>query len=130
VRPSTGSPAPMATRPNPAGEKRSRSNDADTITTTPFPSPPPGSGRGGLVGQVLGGRYRLVSYLGRGGMAEVYRATHTTVGRSVAVKVLRPEQTRDEEYVRRFLQEARAVGRISHHNVVSVLDWGATAEGY
>ena len=64
------------------------------------------------------GKYELIQYLG-GGMSEVYRATDTVIGRTVAVKILTAEGASDWEMKERFLQEARMAGNISHENVVS-----------
>jgi serine/threonine-protein kinase len=81
------------------------------------------------LGDVLGGRYRLVELLGQGGMATIYRATDAQLHRDVAVKVLRPEYGRDPDFVARFRQEAQAAASLSHPNVVGVYDFGATADG-
>ena len=65
------------------------------------------------LGDVLGGRYRLVELLGQGGMATIYRATDSELGRDVAVKVLHPEYGHDPDFVARFRQEAHAADRKS-----------------
>lgn len=82
-----------------------------------------------LLGQVLDGRYRLHSVLGHGGMGTVYRATHVTIGKSLAVKVLADEFAGDDTFRKRFLREAQAVSQIAHHNVVDVHDFGVTPTG-
>jgi tRNA A-37 threonylcarbamoyl transferase component Bud32 len=74
--------------------------------------------------RVLGGRYRLVRFLGRGGMAEVYEGVDERLGRPVAVKVLRSGLRRRSELRERFEQEARSAARLSHPNVVAVYDTG------
>src|SRR5918993_9312 len=76
------------------------------------------------VGQVLAGRYRLVELLGQGGMATIYRAHDSQLGRDVAVKVLRAEYGRDPAFVARFRQEAQSAAALSHPNVVNVFDYG------
>ncbi len=81
------------------------------------------------LGDVLGGRYRLVELLGQGGMATIYRATDAQLGREVAVKVLHPEYGRDPDFVARFKQEAQAAASLSHPNIVGVYDFGTDAGG-
>lgn len=77
-----------------------------------------------MIGSVLGNRYEIISQLGGGGMALVYKARDTLLNRPVTVKVLRPEYTSDEEFVSRFRKEAQAVAKLSHPNIVSVYDVG------
>ena len=81
------------------------------------------------IGQVLGGRYRLIELLGSGGMATIYRATDTGLGRDVALKLLRPEYLRDPDFSSRFRQEAQAAASLSHPNVVTVYDYGEDPSG-
>jgi serine/threonine-protein kinase len=76
-------------------------------------------------GHLLDGRYRVGSWIARGGMATVYMGTDTKLDRTVALKVAHPELTSDREFVRRFGDEARAVARLSSPNVVGVFDQGA-----
>jgi serine/threonine-protein kinase len=76
------------------------------------------------IGRVLGGRYRLVSLIGAGASAQVYRAEDVVLGRRVAVKVLHPALADDEAFLRRFRAEARAAAALSHPNVMAVYDWG------
>jgi serine/threonine protein kinase len=74
---------------------------------------------------VLNGRYRLVSQQGSGGMAVIYRAIDMSLGRTVAVKILRPSLiTNDSTFLRRFRDEARAIANLSHPNIVTVHDVG------
>ncbi|MBI5514376.1 MAG: serine/threonine protein kinase [Deltaproteobacteria bacterium] len=82
-----------------------------------------------LVGRILAGRYQLERVLGRGGMGIVYEARHLTVGRSVAVKVLRPELCKNAEATARFHREAQAAAAIGNEHIVEVFDFGYTAEG-
>ena len=70
------------------------------------------------------GRYRILSLLGRGGMADVYRAEDERLGREVALKALPPEFARDPERVVRFEREVRAAARLSHPNIVTVFEFG------
>ena len=76
--------------------------------------------------RVLSGRYELIEIVGTGGMAIVYRALDQKTGREVAVKLLRPEFERDEEFVRRFSHEAKAAAQVAHENIVNMLDVGST----
>ncbi len=77
--------------------------------------------------RVLGGRYRLGSVLGQGGMAVVYRAEDLTLGRTVAVKVLREQLGSEAEFLERFGREARAAARLNHPNIIAVYDVGQDA---
>ena len=74
--------------------------------------------------RVLSGRYELIEIVGTGGMAVVYRALDQKTGQEVAVKLLRPEFERDEEFVRRFSHEAKAAAQVAHENIVNMLDVG------
>jgi eukaryotic-like serine/threonine-protein kinase len=78
-----------------------------------------------LTGRLLDGRYAVTARLAHGGMATVYQATDTRLDREVALKVMHAELARDEEFVRRFIGEAKSVARLSHQNVVGVFDQGA-----
>ena len=82
-----------------------------------------------LVGRILGDRYRILSRLGQGGMGSIYLAEHVTLGKRMAVKVLRPEYSRDAELLDRFQHEARAASQIGQENIVEVFDFGHTPEG-
>ncbi|TDD98825.1 Stk1 family PASTA domain-containing Ser/Thr kinase [Jiangella asiatica] len=76
------------------------------------------------VGRLLDGRYRIEALLARGGMATVYRATDTRLDRLVALKVMHAELAADDDFVARFIGEARAVAKLSDPNVVNVFDQG------
>ena len=77
------------------------------------------------IGQLLDGRYRVESHLAHGGMATVYLGTDTRLDRMVALKIMHAELANDEDFVRRFVAEARSVAKLSHPNVVTVYDQGA-----
>ncbi len=79
-----------------------------------------------LIGRVLHGKYRIEDWLGGGGMATVYRATHLKMGEEVAVKVLNPSLVGKERIVDRFRNEARAALRINHPNAIKVTDFDVT----
>ena len=76
------------------------------------------------VGQTLAGRYDLEELVGAGGMSSVYRARDTALERRVAIKVLHEHYSGDPEYIERFRREARAIARLSHPNIVTVIDRG------
>ncbi|WP_084610662.1 serine/threonine-protein kinase [Archangium violaceum] len=82
-----------------------------------------------LLPAVLEGRYRLLSQLGAGGMGVVYLAEHLGLRKSVAVKLLRGELSRDPTFTRRFEQEAIAASQIGHEHIVNVTDLGRTPTG-
>jgi len=75
-----------------------------------------------MQGKILNNRYKIIKEIGRGGMAIVYSARDTLLERRVAIKMLRPEYKSDDEFIDKFRQEARAVARLSHPNVVSIYD--------
>src|SRR5262245_11839013 len=70
------------------------------------------------------GPYEIVAPLGAGGMGEVYRARDTRLGREVAVKVLPETLTGGADSLRRFEQEARAIGALNHPNILAIYDVG------
>jgi len=80
-----------------------------------------------MVGDLLAGRYELEDLVGAGGMSSVYRAYDRVLERRVALKVLHQRFSDDDEYVQRFLREARTVASLSHPNVVTVIDRGEHA---
>ncbi|MDD3572883.1 MAG: protein kinase, partial [Eubacteriales bacterium] len=77
-----------------------------------------------MIGTVLMERYRLEELIGEGGMASVYRALDQRTGHRVAVKFLRQEYHNNPEFLDRFRREATAASRMSHHNIVNLLDIG------
>src|SRR4051812_25389663 len=80
-------------------------------------------------GALLDHKYRLAERIGGGGMGDVFRAENVAAGRSVAIKFLHSELAQDAEIAQRFFQEAQAVNRIRHPNIVDVLDAGQSEMG-
>lgn len=83
----------------------------------------------GLIGQVIGERYRVIRRLGGGGMGDVYLAEHVLMGRPSAVKVISPNLTQDPDAAGRFHREATNASKISHPNVAAIYDFGLTPDG-
>ena len=81
-----------------------------------------------MIGETLGS-FRIVSQLGHGGMGVIYQAEHHMIGKRAAIKVLRPELSRDREVIGRFFNEAKAVTAIDHPGLVDIYDFGYTADG-
>jgi serine/threonine-protein kinase len=81
-----------------------------------------------MEGELFAGRYELEELVGTGGMSSVYRARDQLLERTVAIKILHEHYARDDDYVERFLREARAAAKLSHPNIVTVIDRGQ-AEG-
>jgi serine/threonine protein kinase len=87
------------------------------------------AGRDPLVGRTIGGRYRLLSRIGSGGMSSVYLARHVLIDRLMAIKTLRRDLAEDPVQRDRFVREARAVNRINHPNIVEITDFGEAEDG-
>jgi serine/threonine protein kinase len=75
-------------------------------------------------GELIADRYELEELAGTGGMSSVYKARDQLLERHVALKILHPQYGEDEEYVERFRREARAVAKLSHPHIVTVIDRG------
>lgn len=75
-------------------------------------------------GRLLNKRYQLLDRFGSGGMALIYRARDTLLGRYVAIKILRDDQAHGADFDRQFQNEARAAANLSHPNIVTVYDYG------
>ena len=86
--------------------------------------------QGPMTGRVFAGRYEVGERIGVGGMAEVYTATDTTLGRVVAVKVMLPQYADDPDFARRFRQEAAAAANLQSPYIVNVYDWGHDDDTY
>ncbi|MBU1413627.1 protein kinase [Myxococcota bacterium] len=82
-----------------------------------------------LIDLIVGGRFRVQSLLGEGGMGEVYLGRHEPLGDMVAIKVLKKEHAKDERMVARFRREARSTSRVQHRNVVAIFDMGQLDDG-
>lgn len=74
--------------------------------------------------KLLAGRYELIEKIGEGGMAIVYKAKCRLLNRYVAIKILRPEFTKDEQFVENFKRESQAAAQLQHPNIVSIYDVG------
>jgi serine/threonine-protein kinase len=102
---------------------------SDTTTLCPADGVALASTGDPLVGETLAGKYRVEERLSVGGMGAVYRGTHILMGKTVAIKVLRPSLAADEKIVARFSREARAASKISHPHALSVTDFGEDEGG-
>lgn len=85
-------------------------------------------GNRALIGSVID-KYEVLQKLGEGATATVYRGRHMAIGNDVAIKVLHPHLSASSRYRERFNREARAVGRLSHQNIVSILDYSGQGAG-
>lgn len=119
-------------KPVSGGSSRSAPASVDGVTVVSSRQPVPAAGLGRLVtdlgglseGEMLG-QFRLEKFVGGGGMGIVFRALDTTLNREVAVKVLSPDQSADEETLRRFRNEAQSAARLNHENIARVHFVGA-----
>ena len=82
-----------------------------------------------MIGTKFMGRYEIVSKLGSGGMAVVYKAMDTVLNRMVTVKIMQEQLSSNQQFVVRFRKEAQAVAALSHPNIVKVYDVGRSEEG-
>ncbi len=80
--------------------------------------------------RLLAGRYELIEKIGEGGMAVVYKARCRLLNRYVAIKILRPEFTKDAQFVENFKRESQAAAGLSHPNIVSIYDVGQEGNIY
>ena len=82
-----------------------------------------------LTGELIDGRYQLQRLIAAGGMASIYVAMDIRLDRKVAVKIMHPHLAKDEEFVNRFIREAKATAALSHPNIVSIQDQGWNENG-
>ena len=82
-----------------------------------------------LTGELIDGRYQLIRQLANGGMASIYEAVDTRLDRKVAVKIMHPHLAQDEQFVERFIREAKAAASLTHPNIVAVQDQGWNQNG-
>ncbi len=118
VRGASGAAA--AKKPAPAAEPDGSAGSPPNIARPPETAD---GDSGEFVGRVLGG-CRLLEKIAQGGMGVIFKATQLNLNRIVAVKVLAEDLSDDESFVRRFIEEARAAGQLSHHNIVHINDVG------
>jgi eukaryotic-like serine/threonine-protein kinase len=82
-----------------------------------------------LTGEIIDGRYQLIRQVATGGMASIYEGFDTRLDRKVAVKIMHPHLAQDEQFVERFIREAKAAAALSHPNIVAVQDQGWNQSG-
>ena len=82
-----------------------------------------------LTGEIIDGRYQLIRQIATGGMASIYEGFDTRLDRKVAVKIMHPHLAQDEQFVERFIREAKAAASLSHPNIVAVQDQGWNQSG-
>ncbi len=82
-----------------------------------------------LTGELIDGRYQLIRQMATGGMASIYEAVDTRLDRKVAVKIMHSHLAQDEQFVERFIREAKAAAALSHPNIVAVQDQGWNQNG-
>jgi serine/threonine protein kinase len=82
-----------------------------------------------LTGELIDGRYQLIRQMANGGMASIYEAIDTRLDRKVAVKIMHSHLAQDEQFVERFIREAKAAAALSHPNIVAVQDQGWNQNG-
>ena len=85
--------------------------------------------KGALIGATIDERYQVEALLGEGGMGVVYRCTHTVIGKTVAMKVLRTDLRNEPDVADRFLNEAKAAGAVGNPHVIDIIDFGRLPDG-
>jgi molecular chaperone DnaK (HSP70) len=120
VRPSPSAP------PSSGEPRRPVAQHGGQIAVAPTIPPPSGDA---FIGSTVGGRYLIEDMIAEGGMGRVYRATHATLGRKFAVKVLHPELAGNDELAKRFLREAQSAAQIDSDHVIDIVDFGRLDDG-
>ncbi len=103
--------------------QHARTRSGDSLAATPLPA------RELTPDTVIDARYKIIKRLATGGMGEVYRAVHVELGKPLALKVMLPELSQDQEFVARFKREAIASSRIGQQNIIDISDFGRTGDG-
>jgi serine/threonine protein kinase len=99
----------------------------DGVATEPLPNS--GPQKDALIGTVVDGRYRIEQQIGEGGMGVVYKISHVSLNKTLALKLLRGEMAKDPEVVQRFIQEAQSATQIGHENIIDISDFGRLPDG-
>jgi serine/threonine-protein kinase len=116
---------------------RETTRSGNAMLDTAAAGPTPHSGTPGIsmsnlaeiVGTTLSGRYLVTKKVGQGGMGAVYEATHTLIGKRVAVKVLLEKYAQREAIVARLKQEAQLASSIGNEHIIDITDFGNTEDG-
>lgn len=103
--------------------QHSRTRSSESVAVTPLPS------RELAIDTVIDARYKIVKRIATGGMGQVYQAVHVELGKPLALKVMLPELSQDQEFVARFKREAIASSRIGQQNIIDISDFGRTPDG-
>ena len=103
------------------GHQRCPVDQTDLVDLTEIEDP--------MIGRTISDRFTIKALLGAGGMGSVYRAVQHSVGRDVAIKVIRGEYLHGASAVKRFVREAQLTSQIAHPNTVTIFDFGQTADG-
>jgi serine/threonine protein kinase len=115
-----------ATKP---GGEHQTSQSGESLAGMPTPSMGTAAIPNELIGSTLSGRYHVTRKVGQGGMGAVYEATHTLIGKKVAIKVLLEKYARREAIVQRLVQEAQLASSIRNEHIIDITDSGTTEDG-
>ncbi len=123
----TGSDDSVGANDTAVAEEKRRSLTATAAGPTPYAGVPPLMAE--IVGSTLSGRYLVTRKVGQGGMGAVYEATHTLIGKRVAVKVLLEKYAQREAIVARLKQEAQLASSVGNEHIIDITDFGTTEDG-